>query len=463
MNNSIKKISAISACVLSAAMCLGSLAACKPNDETPEHTAAKAATCTVAGNTEYWVKGGKYYSDEECTKEITKADTVIGALGHDYDSAAYVTTDDDQHWKACARGCGELSTKEDHDYTNGDCVCGKKAPVVEHVAAKEAECEEAGNIEYWKRGNKYYSDANCTTQITQADTVIAATGHNYGKKGVCKCGETGYVTLTVDDAILEKVTAEHTKTSATIGFLGNAALEPDQIVIQSKLGSIEAGRAYEVTYVFESEKAGGHVNFSVDDSSAQYIGEHTVIDIKQGTNTLKFVFVATVAQDGIITANLTPYDTNDLGLTIKSVTSAATTGNFFEGWWLDTNSAASASKPQNESGQITVTATANKESWHLKLAKDVVLENGHEYELTFVVNVNDRVDGNLKYVVYDGKATVQNELCYCDHDGLYVKTFKFTANESCTIGSCLEYGDLSNGSPFTLTVYYVGLQDVTAN
>ena len=49
-------------------------------------TEGKAATCTEAGNTEYWTCNicGKYFSDEAGTNEIRLADTVIPATGHHY-------------------------------------------------------------------------------------------------------------------------------------------------------------------------------------------------------------------------------------------------------------------------------------------------------------------------------------------------------------------------------------------
>lgn len=50
---------------------------------------------------------------------------------------------------------------------------------VTHVAAKAAACTADGNIEYWKYDGKFYSDAKLTTEITQAKTVVKATGHKF--------------------------------------------------------------------------------------------------------------------------------------------------------------------------------------------------------------------------------------------------------------------------------------------
>ncbi|MBR5930878.1 MAG: Ig-like domain-containing protein, partial [Lachnospiraceae bacterium] len=97
-----------------------------------EHHEAVAATCTTAGSIEYWycTNCKKYFSDADATTEITQAQTVIAALSHD----------------------------------------------LEHHEAVVATCTTAGNIEYWYCTNckKYFSDADATTEITQAQTLIAS-------------------------------------------------------------------------------------------------------------------------------------------------------------------------------------------------------------------------------------------------------------------------------------------------
>lgn len=67
-----------------------------PTDHTEhpgelQHTAAKAATCTEAGNTEYWYCDtcGKYFSDAQGTTEITLESTAIPALGHTWGGWTY--------------------------------------------------------------------------------------------------------------------------------------------------------------------------------------------------------------------------------------------------------------------------------------------------------------------------------------------------------------------------------------
>lgn len=52
---------------------------------------------------------------------------------------------------------------------------------LEHVEAAPATCTEDGNIEYWHCTicGKYFSDANGSHEITEASTVVPATGHTY--------------------------------------------------------------------------------------------------------------------------------------------------------------------------------------------------------------------------------------------------------------------------------------------
>ena len=77
---------------------------------------ANPATCTAAGNIEYWTCSGcnDKFSDADGTNKITGSVTVA-ALGHDH-SGAWVTTDEDEHWKVCAReGCNEQLDKAVHN------------------------------------------------------------------------------------------------------------------------------------------------------------------------------------------------------------------------------------------------------------------------------------------------------------------------------------------------------------
>ncbi len=103
-----------------------------------------------------------------------------------------------------------------------------------HVEATPATCEGDGNTEYWYCADcdKYFSDADATTEITLDDTVVEATGHSY-EAVVTEptCTEGGYTTYTcsvcsdtyIDDETealghdyTSEVTAEATCTEAGV-------------------------------------------------------------------------------------------------------------------------------------------------------------------------------------------------------------------------------------------------------
>lgn len=77
--------------------------------------AAKAPTCTAPGNAAYWkCSCDKLFSDDTATTETTLAAVTKAALGHDH-SGSWVTTDEKEHWKVCAReGCNEQLDKAVH-------------------------------------------------------------------------------------------------------------------------------------------------------------------------------------------------------------------------------------------------------------------------------------------------------------------------------------------------------------
>lgn len=77
--------------------------------------AAKDPTCTAPGNAAYWkCSCDKLFSDDTATTETTLAAVTKAALGHDH-NGPWVTTDENEHWKVCAReGCNEQLDKAVH-------------------------------------------------------------------------------------------------------------------------------------------------------------------------------------------------------------------------------------------------------------------------------------------------------------------------------------------------------------
>lgn len=73
----------------------------------PQKIAAVDATCTTAGNNEYYkcTRCNKYFTTSACTTETTVAAQTIAALGHDY-SGAYRALSGNKHDRLCTKGCG---------------------------------------------------------------------------------------------------------------------------------------------------------------------------------------------------------------------------------------------------------------------------------------------------------------------------------------------------------------------
>ena len=157
-------------------------------------TEGKAATCTEAGNIEYWNCSvcGKYFRDNEGRQEILLADTAIPA-GHQLnkrDSKAATCTEagNTEYWycSACKKYFSdEAGTKET---TLAATVVPATGHQLSKTDSKAATCTEAGNTEYWTCNacGKYFSDEAGTNETRLADTVIPATGHHYGEYQLTK-------------------------------------------------------------------------------------------------------------------------------------------------------------------------------------------------------------------------------------------------------------------------------------
>ena len=82
------------------------------NHAHAEKVDARAATCTEAGNTEYWMceACGKVFGDAACTEEISLEDTVVPATGHSYEDGVCTVcgaVDDSNKPEADAEDPGE--------------------------------------------------------------------------------------------------------------------------------------------------------------------------------------------------------------------------------------------------------------------------------------------------------------------------------------------------------------------
>ncbi len=151
-------------------------------NKNEEHThnltlvAAKAATCTTAGNSAYYTCDGcdKWFADATGSVEITdKTSVKIPAPGHT--AGTEWKSDDTNHWHECSR-CHDKKDEAAHDYGSDNVcdTCGyyKTVPHTHNltlVAAKAATCTTAGGKEaYYKCEGcgKFYEDVLGTKEIT---------------------------------------------------------------------------------------------------------------------------------------------------------------------------------------------------------------------------------------------------------------------------------------------------------
>ena len=150
-------------------------------NKNEEHThnltlvAAKAATCTTAGNSAYYTCDGcdKWFADATGSVEITdKTSVKIPAPGHT--AGTEWKSDDTNHWHECSR-CHDKKDEAAHDYGSDNVcdTCGyyKTVPPTHNltlIAAKAATCTEGGKEAYYKCEGcgKFYEDVLGTKEIT---------------------------------------------------------------------------------------------------------------------------------------------------------------------------------------------------------------------------------------------------------------------------------------------------------
>lgn len=198
---------------------------------------AQDASCTEDGLKEHWYCSlcGKYFEDANAEKETSLEELAIPAKGHSYpetpnevheptcvedgyevrictvcgDKQVEKTSNalghvdsgylhnENEHWKVCLK-CNEEYDRESHvftDWIEGEdriwrrhCEkCLKEetnnhiAHTMEHHPYKAPKCEENGNNEYWECSvcHECFSDAECTTPIDKAITVLGKLGHDF--------------------------------------------------------------------------------------------------------------------------------------------------------------------------------------------------------------------------------------------------------------------------------------------
>ncbi len=141
-----------------------------------EHMAKIDATCTEAGNIEYWhcTDCDGYFADAEAKQEITKEETIVKAAGHKWGS-----------WEVTTEPTEEQDGEETRKCENCDAVQTRMVAFeydLRKVDEKPATCTEDGNIEYWvyDKTGKLFMDSSAQIEIQEDDVIIHALGHEWG-------------------------------------------------------------------------------------------------------------------------------------------------------------------------------------------------------------------------------------------------------------------------------------------
>ena len=268
-------------------------------NKNEEHThnltlvAAKAATCTTAGNSAYYTCDGcdKWFADATGLVEITdKTSVKIPALGHT--AGTEWKSDDTNHWHECSR-CHDKKDEAAHDYGSDNVcdTCGyyKTVPHTHNltlVAAKAATCTEGGKEAYYKCEGcgKFYEDVLGTKEITNLASWgnIAKIAHTT-KQTVTKATPTANGTIvnycsvckkTLSTTVIPK--ASSIKLKAT-SLTYNGKVRTPKVIVKDRTGkTLVKNTDYTVSYA----------------KGRKYVGKYAVkITFKgkySGTKTLYF-------------------------------------------------------------------------------------------------------------------------------------------------------------------------------
>ena len=241
-------------------------------NKNEEHThnltlvAAKAATCTTAGNSAYYNCDGrdKWVADATGAVEGTdKTSVKIPAPGHT--AGTEWKPDDTNHWHECSR-CHDKKDEAAHDYGSDNVcdTCGyyKTVPHTHNltlVAAKAATCTEGGKEAYYKCEGcgKFYEDVLGTKEITD----LASWGN------IAKIAHTTKQTVTKASSIKLKATS----------LTYNGKVRTPKVIVKDRTGkTLVKNTDYTVSYA----------------KGRKYVGKYAVkITFKgkySGTKTLYF-------------------------------------------------------------------------------------------------------------------------------------------------------------------------------
>ena len=160
-------------------------------DHDLKHVPQKDATCTQHGNREYWIckNCNSIFSSREATEELDYIDVVIFAAGHSLNRVLakeatcteagnyeYWYCNKCEHYFKDALGLKEFESER-------DVVIPAAGHTLRAVNEKKATCTETGIRQHYTCTvcNKLFRDTNGTVEITSNDTIAPIVGHSLNK------------------------------------------------------------------------------------------------------------------------------------------------------------------------------------------------------------------------------------------------------------------------------------------
>ena len=248
-------------------------------------TAAKAATCTEAGNSEAYTCGtcGKFFSDKDGKTEIAKDSWVIAALGHKLTKTPAVTPTcaaggNNEYWtcSVCHKVfkadkttettvAKEALAKDPANHTGGE----------EQRGAVAASCMTAGRTD----------DTYCKGcgKLTKAGDLIPPTGvHNY-KDGVCTtCGNKQPANGDIIKAAIEDFISDVVDAAKELEKkLENAADENTKLILEKLQGYVSGSSRSKLQAVYNVTM--NRNNADLKDGETLADGQNVTIAISEET------------------------------------------------------------------------------------------------------------------------------------------------------------------------------------
>ena len=182
-------------------------------------------------------------------------------------SNASIATVNNGEVTAVSAGTATITvTTEDGSGKTAACTVTVKHGNMVHTAKQDATCTEAGHTAYWYCSGcqKYFSDENGTTEITQESTVIPAAGHTFrgGWCAVCGARDPNYVppanpnyrvdvTATEGGAVTKNPAAAKAGETVTLTPTPEEGYEVGNVTVTDRFGdAVEVTENADGTYTF---------------------------------------------------------------------------------------------------------------------------------------------------------------------------------------------------------------------